>query len=76
MVAEIPAVTSSVVASENLSLRDETEKLYKQSVCLVCFFLRVPPSSSERSSELLIVMISKPFGTVRVRVPLRSSEFL
>ena len=34
---EIPAVTSSVAASENLSLRDETERLYKQSVCLVCF---------------------------------------
>ena len=34
---EIPAVTSSVAALENLSLRDETEQLYKQSVCLVCF---------------------------------------
>lgn len=34
---ETPAVASSIAALANLSLRDETEKLYKQSVCLVCF---------------------------------------
>ena len=34
---ETPSTTSIVTALDNLSLRDETEKLYKQSVCLVCF---------------------------------------
>ena len=34
---ETPATTSIVAALDNLSLRVETENLYKQSVCLVCF---------------------------------------
>ena len=34
---ETPTITLIVTALDDLSLRDETKKLYKQSVCLVCF---------------------------------------